>query len=225
MESFFSLLFALLFLTMIGDFILSTFWVPFYYRFGIPLFRRTFKLIDAPSDLEKHIPSLEAQLQPSWGRAGVVFRAISTNELAFRHSLKRNSRNVVHGRVHYDAFNQQLTMTGHLYFPLLLFPFFALPFTYVDPFNIMFFVVAILIVIINGVMQRSNYGRIAAALEKTLQITPWSDDFDGSSSYDPLAPSPAKLPGLSTSELMLGFILLSMLILAGAVFAAYWFGR
>lgn len=226
MELFFPPFFFLLFFVLaIGEYILSAFWVPFYFQFGIPLYRQSYRLPDMPPDLGSHIPTLEAQLTSSWGRGAIVFRALGSHELAFRQNLIKNSRNAVHGRVLVDSLHQQVTITGYFYWTLLLFPLLFLTAGFMDFTVLPFFAFLLLIILISIIQQRKSYGRVATAIQKTLHATSGLGDAPEFTPYDPLTSSPSRLPGLSTTELVLVVVLLMMLLMTGAVFTMYWFSR
>ncbi|MCL4266365.1 MAG: hypothetical protein KJ069_24385 [Anaerolineae bacterium] len=226
MDTFFSpVFFFLLFIIAIGEFILSAFWVPFYFRFGLPLYRRNFQLPPTPTDLGQHIPTLESQLPRSWWQGAVVFRALGPHELAFRQHMIKNSRNALHGRVLFDPLSNQLSITGYFYWTLLFFPLAFLAMGFFELFFLPFIAFFVFILLINITQQRRSYQRVATAVQNTLSATPWHDAAHEPTSYDPFAPSPNKLPGLSTTELMLMVVLLMMVFSTGVVFAVYWLRR
>ncbi|HRQ41682.1 MAG TPA: hypothetical protein PLD25_27495 [Chloroflexota bacterium] len=226
MNSFFSLLFFfLLFIIAIGEFILSAFWVPFYFRFGIPLYRQSFQLPHAPADLGQYINNLESQLPRAWWQAAVVFRALGPHELAFRQHMMKNSRNALHGRVLFDPLSNQLSITGYFYWTLLFLPLSFLAMGFFELLFLPSIAFLVLILLFNIAQQRRSYQRVATAVQQTLGASQWLDHSPEPSPYDPFAPAPSTLPGLSTTELVLIGLLLVMLFITGAVFAVYWFGR
>ncbi len=229
MEPLFSpFLFFLFMAIAIGEYALSAFWVPFYFRFGVPLYRQTFHLPEAPADLGQHIPALESQLPRSWWQAAVAFRALGPHELAFRQHLLKSSRNALHGRVFYNPQQQQLTITGYFYWTLLLFPLPLLALGFFELFLLPFLAVFAFGLLFNVAHQRRSYQRVATAVQLTLGATQslaQPPESTSSTPYDPFAPTPNTLPGLSTTELLLIGVLLLMLLITGAVFAVYWFGR
>ncbi|MBX3060962.1 MAG: hypothetical protein KF770_31265 [Anaerolineae bacterium] len=222
---FFPPFFFLFFIIAIGEFMLSAFWVPVYFRFGIPLYRQSFQLPQTPTDLGQYIATLESQLPRAWWQAAVVFRALGPNELAFRQHMVKNSRNVLHGRVLFDPLNNRLSITGHLYWTFLLFPLLFLAMGIFELFFLPFIAFIVFILLINIAQQRRSYQRVATAVQNTLSATPWHDAAPEPTPYDPFAPSPNKLPGLSSTELMLMVVLGIMAFIAMAVFAVYWLGR
>lgn len=226
MDTFFSpIFFFLLFIIAIGEFVLSAFWVPIYFRFGLPLYRRNFQLPPTPTDLGQYIVTLESQLTRSWWQGAVVFRALGPHELAFRQHMVKNSRNALHGRVLFDPLSNQLSITGYFYWTLLFFPLAFLAMGFFDLFFLPFIAFFVFILLINIAQQRRSYQRVATAVQNTLSATPWHDATPEPPPYDPFAPSPNKLPGLSSAELMLMAVLGIMVFITVAVFAVYWFGR
>lgn len=226
MDTFFFPPFFFLFLIIaIGEFMLSAFWVPVYFRFGIPLYRQSFQLAHAPTNLGQYIPALESQLTRSWWKGAVVFRALGPHELAFRQHMVKNSRNVLYGRVLFDPLSNQLSITGYLYWTLIFFPLLFLAMGFFELFFLPFIALMIFILLFNIAQQRRSYQRVATAVQNTLGATPWHDAAPEPAPYDPFAPTPTKLPGLSSTELLLMVVLGIMVFITVAVFTVYWLGR
>lgn len=226
MEPFFSPFFFFLFIAIaMGEYALSAFWTPFYFRFGIPLYRQSFQLPHAPADLGQYITNLESQLPRAWWHGAVVFRSLGTHELAFRQHMVKNSRNALHGRVLFDPLSNQLSITGYFYWTLLFFPLVFLAMGFFELFFLPFIALMIFILLFNIAHQRRSYQRVATAVQNTLSATPWQDAAPEPTPYDPFAPSPNRLPGLSTTELVLVVVLGMMVFITAAVFAVYWLGR
>ncbi len=217
--------FFLFFIIAIGEFMLSAFWVPVYFRFGIPLYWQSFQLPQTPTDLGQYIATLESQLPRAWWHGAVVFRALGTHELAFRQHMVKNSRNALHGRVLFDPLSNQLSITGYFYWTLLFFPLVFLAMGFFELYLLPFIALMIFILLFNIAHQRRSYQRVATAVQNTLSATPWHDIAAEPTPYDPSAPSPNKLPGLSSAELMLMIVLGMMVFITATVFAVYWLGR
>lgn len=223
MEPFFPPFFFLLFVVAIGEFILSAFWVPFYFRFGIPLYRQSFRLAETPPDLDLSIPQLEQQLPRNWWQSGVVFRRLGPYELAFRQ--KFNSRNPLHGRLQFDPLNQELSITGYFYWTLFLFPLFILTLAFVELFFLFFLVFMILIVLINVAQLRANYGRIGQAVQNIFPTKNWSDPSQNLPGLDVFPTSKTKADGLTSTELLMILILILMVVVTVATFTVVWLSR
>jgi len=208
---------------VMGEYVLSAFWAPFYFRFGIPLYRQSFHLPDVPPELGQHVPALESQLPRSWWQGAVVFRALGRHELAFRQGITNGSRNAIHGRVLFDPWNQQISITGYVYWSFLLFPLLFLAMGFFELFFLPFVAFLLFILLINVIQQRKSYQRVATAVQNTLgAISPAPDSME-TAPLDPFAPSPNRLK-VSHTEWLLLVVLLLMLFVTGAVFAVYWFG-
>ncbi|MBK8987311.1 MAG: hypothetical protein IPM39_14750 [Chloroflexi bacterium] len=229
----FPLLFAVIFVLAISEFLLSSFWAPVYFRYGIPLLRRSYT-VPADLDLAAQIPHLETSLPRTWWRPGVVFRALSPTELAFRHRF--GTRNPLQGLVRLEPGHGRMTITGYLYSFYLVFPFLILFFVLVAgvPWLFLLFMAAVFAFTFG--LQRRHYAQIADIIAATVgaqpavgtavsrpsfppqstpykpdsQTTPWSPETN-----DPFAPKTSS-PGAGLSNLELLLIAL-LVVLAGAV--------
>jgi hypothetical protein len=235
-----SINFFFLFLFIVGavlvEWWLSTFWAPVYFRYGIPLYRRHFQTAVTAPDLNTFIPQLEGQLTHTFWQPSVVFRALGPQELAFRQSMKQNSRHrdIVRGRLQYEPISQQLTVTGHLYCPSLLFYlalFFSSQMLIASPF---FILLILTLLAISVATQRAVYKRVgsvvqtlfntqetAATANRTSWQEPaqsdWQSNLKDQENYAPNYPTtPQK--GLTQLEKVLILILILSLLLMGSIF-------
>ncbi|MCA9873873.1 MAG: hypothetical protein KC441_09465 [Anaerolineales bacterium] len=230
MNTFFAMTFPaavmLLVLGSVAEWILSLLWAPFYFRHGLPILQRSYT-VPVNLDLAAHIPQLEHNLQRSWWRAGIAFRALSPRELAFRNTS--GSRNPVQGLARLDAAHGRLTIAGYLYASYLLFPLLILPFLAggLMPLELFPFVLLLItaVLIMTILLQRRRYGEIMDTIARTVggqrqegETAVTSPDFTpevwGKPAYDPLAPT-ATQPGLSKLEAALIVILIALALAVG----------
>ena len=119
------LLIALAIVLGIADVIMYYFWVSFYYRYGVPLFRKSVKVSDCLSicaeELEEEYNYINSNSYIP--HEPVMFYELSSNEIAFRVDFFfRCSIPVIHGLVRIDEHEQTVSVTGYAnwyVFPLL----------------------------------------------------------------------------------------------------------
>ena len=208
----------------VGEFFLSTSWTPFFFRFGIPLYRKEFPVLGHISGLDEYIHDLESQVPRSWQQPAIAFKALSQQELAFRQ--KFGQRNPAHGHLNYDPRRQNLSLTGYLPWSSLLFPVIFLLALMWAPFEAIFlFLFVFLALFAFGIlMAHRNYGRISKAITHTFQeqiTTETTSNFPQAQSveYEPYTPtydhesgSPSSLTKQTSNSNRLILILIVMLV-------------
>jgi hypothetical protein len=232
-NSFFAIILVLV-VASVGELILASLWAPFYFRYGIPLLRRSYT-VPADLDLTAQIPRLERSLPRTWWRPFIVFRQLSATELAFRNGF--GSRNPLQGLVRLEPGNGRLTISGHLYTSYLLYPLAFVPFLLNGfmPAIFLLFLAAAFVFAIG--MQRRHYEQIASVIAETLggqrgddtavsptplsfpqnpvTYKPGKQETWSPETNDPFAPTPrSPNAGLSKIELLLIVVLV---VLAAAV--------
>ncbi len=162
-------LFVFIMLITVGEFFLSMSWRPFFFRVGIPLFRKEFSTVGMLQPMERYIGELEAQLPRSWWQPAVVFKAISPSELAFRQ--KFGQRNPVRGLLLYEPTRQRLSLTGYMPWATLISPFAFIVILLWAPFAAVFLFLFVFIIGVSFaiLMSRMHYGRIEQAISSTFQ--------------------------------------------------------
>mgnify|MGYP006921588347 CR=1 FL=1 len=214
-------------LLTVGEFFLSASWMPFFFRFGIPLMRKEFQMLTAVSSLEEYIGPLESQLPRSWQQPAIAFKALGSDELAFRQ--KFGQRNPAHGHVVYDRMRQKLLFTGYLPWSTLITPFIFVFILLWAPFEAVFLFLFVFMAILGfGIlMAYRNYGRIAQVIETTFQeqiatdsmLTPelqtplYEPEVYEQTSYDPYLPTNQQKSANNNTQIML----IAVLIGVGAV--------
>ncbi len=140
-------------------------------------------------NLEPHIVELEGQLPRTWQRAAIVFKALSSNELAFRQKFGQR-RNATYGLLAYEPQRQVLTFKGYLPFSVLVFPVFFIIFLLMGPFPFPSFFLLFLLLIMgfSVVFQHRNYGRIADIIQQTFQKEITTDEIVTMPEYQPYDP-------------------------------------
>jgi hypothetical protein len=112
------------------ELILTRFWVPFYFRKGIPLFRRSFRFSEGTSiPIDFLTENLSSNFQsPSWLRLHNIFHIISNCEIAVRDAwfLKPNIT-TMRGFIRIDNEKRKITVIGYLnWYVLFVLCFFPL---------------------------------------------------------------------------------------------------
>ncbi len=103
----------LLFITAIIELILSATWNPYYFRHGLPIFRRMYSVVSTfpkPSTQE-----LEAQFRGQF-RHPILFRKLSPSEYAFRYSFFHfglSATPLMHGMLRWDDTSGLVSVTGY----------------------------------------------------------------------------------------------------------------
>lgn len=110
-------------LAAIAGTIMSVHWSPWYFRHGLPLYRRrlSFHLGDSLESLEYQLSfTMQGRLGPS-----MVFKSISQCELAFREKYWEphivTAPDIMHGLIRYLPESQEVVVTGYLNWSWLVF--------------------------------------------------------------------------------------------------------
>ena len=203
--------FALILVFSLGEFLLSSMWMPFFFRFGIPIYRQEFRLMNSLGSLDVHIAELEEQLPRTWQRSAIAFRALSSNELAFRQKFGQR-RNQTYGLLAYEPQRQVLTFKGYLPFSVLIFPVFFLIFLLMGPFPYpaLFLLFLLLMIGFSVVYQYRSYGRIAQAIQHIFQKEITTDEIVTLPEYQPY--DPFTTPSSTQSQLPVNTILMVVLL-------------
>ncbi len=221
--------FIALFLLAIGETLLSLFWAPVYFRHGIPLLRRAYT-VPGSLDLVAQIPRLEQNLRRTWWRPGVVFRALSPTEIAFRQAF--GTRNPLQGIIRVEPARNLITVSGHLYNLYLFLPVVLIVFVMgnvTSLFSVLPFAIFALALVFGLAMQYRHYAQIAQIIQDTLGASPSSTNqavtigqptyfptTEEKFSYTGIASNPTKpTTGFSTAEVIL-LIVIATLGLAAA---------
>lgn len=239
-----SIIFLILFMAVtLAEFFLSSSWTPAYFRFGLSLYQTQFKLADVDVDLTGLIPQWEKQLRRAWAQPAVAFKAIGNDELGFRQ--KFGQRNPVHGRVYFDPRKQTLTITGYLYWSIIVFPlWFTFLFTMIGikewTFLLAFVGLNFFLLTTMIITQRRSYSRISRVIRDTYrsQIVSYADTIEPvpyvftedtppaePQPYDPITtssdyPAPPKSE-TNWLENALIFTLIVLIFLAGLLFTFF----
>ena len=162
---------VILIIISVGEMMISGFWLPIYYQYGVPLFRKEYSLMAMP-DLAAKIPELEQKLKRSFWRPSVVFHVLNKNEIAFRNNF--GSKNALSGLIRLDPNRGRMYVTGHLYWTLLLSPFILILIGISSPMSMQIFFLLFLLIIftISFGMQRYHYTQIAAIIMETAVAKP-----------------------------------------------------
>ena len=216
-----------------GEFFLSASWMPFFFRFGIPIMHKEFQMLTAVSSLEEYIGVLESQLPRSWQQPSIAFKALASDELAFRQ--KFGQRNPAHGHLVYDRMRQKVSFTGYLPWTTLVTPFIFVFILLWAPIEAIFFSLFVFMAILGfGTLNAyRNYGRIAQVVATTFEARDEAEEtktsefqsqlyepepYEPESNYDPYSPSNPKTSGTDNTTIIIIVALVgvvSMLIAAG----------
>jgi len=230
---------GLIVVVSLGEMAISGMWLPAYYRYAIPLFRKEYPLPTMP-DLAAKIPELEQQLKRSAWRPSIVFRALDGNDIAFRNNF--GSRNAMSGLIRLDPSQSRMRISGHIYWTFFLTPLMFMMMVVIFPmsFFVLIFLLAIFVMVFG--MQWYQYSKIAAVIvatavsteempsdfldsnlpdsepiiKKPLETVTYESEFD---EYKPTKPQ----SGLNNTELTL-IIVLMALVAVGVVAAILLFG-
>lgn len=92
-------------------------WKPSYFRQGIPLYQKHLHLNKKLMEFESYLEPLEEHLQQKHPHPPILFKLLSSNELAFRqeivHGKKSDFRFFMHGLIIANPLEQQLSMIGY----------------------------------------------------------------------------------------------------------------
>lgn len=155
-------------ITSMAEMVISSMWLPAYYQYAIPLFRKEYPLTMMP-DLAAQIPELEQKLKRSAWRPSIVFRALNANEIAFRN--KFGTRNAMSGLIRLEPNQGRMRISGHLYWTFFLTPILFLVMMLMFPISAFFLLFILVIFVMTFGMQRYQYGKIAAVIAETAVST------------------------------------------------------
>lgn len=155
---------VLIALASLAEMAISSMWLPAYYRFAIPLFRKEYSLTTMP-DLAARIPELEQKLKRSAWRPSIVFRALDGNDIAFRN--KFGTRNAMSGLIRLEPNQGRMRVSGHLYWTFFLTPLLFFMMVLLFPISPFFLLFMLAIFVMTFGMQRYQYGKIAAVIAET----------------------------------------------------------
>ncbi|MBE2223871.1 MAG: hypothetical protein IAF02_20190 [Anaerolineae bacterium] len=217
----------------LGEMVISGMWLPAYYRYSIPLFRKEYPLTMMP-DLAAKIPELEQKLKRSMGRRAIVFRALNANEIAFRNNF--GSRNAMSGLIRLQPDQGRMRISGNLYWTFFLLPFIFFLTMFTFPLSAFFLLFVVAGFMITFGMQRYQYGKIAAVIVATAvtaepidtntayyaskpeKIVPEeSYPSEYKANYAPYNTPNSPQSGLNRTEIMLLVILAALIVIAGAL--------
>jgi hypothetical protein len=233
----FPLMIGLIIIASLGEMAVSSLWLPAYYQYAIPLFRKEYPLMTVP-DLAAQIPELEQKLKRSAWRPSIVFRALNANEIAFRN--KFGNRNAMSGLIRLEPNQGRMRISGHLYWTFFLMPILFLVMMFVFPFSGFFLLFMLAVFVMTFGMQRYQYGKIAAVIAETavstslvqsVSVEPTNlnptlyeprETVSYKPEYDPFTTEKSK-SGLNNTEMIL-IIVLMALVAMGAVAAILLFG-
>jgi hypothetical protein len=170
MSEYLPFIFPMLLVVFVGVSVAELFvaglWLPFYFRFGIPLFRQSYPMTYKP-DLAAKIPELEQTLKRSMWRPSIVFRPLNNHEIAFRYKFGSRN-NPVAGLISLEPAQGRMTITGNLYWTYLFMPLLFLSFpAWGGRMTGLFFLFVIGIMIFTIGLQRYHYSQIAATIVET----------------------------------------------------------
>jgi len=112
----------LTFATAIAEIIMSGRWLPFYFRNGIPLYLKSFQVMEPPTlsadDLSRKFSSGIA--------APIIFHRIRNDEIGFREKAFSfrlfNYTPIMHGLIHVDQSKYTVKMVGYANWTTIIFP-------------------------------------------------------------------------------------------------------
>ncbi len=161
MEEFF--LYLIIAVTL-SEFIISAFWAGAYFRFGVPVYRRTINIKKLRTGLADE---LERNQRPGAARP-FIFRAISLKEIAFREKMYGlywlDYLPVMRGLIHVDKNGRNVQLTGIINWYALLLPVFM--FLLIRSSNELIFVAAIMaLLFVIYLFQRHRFDKICELLE------------------------------------------------------------
>lgn len=124
---------------MFIELLLIRWWVPVYFRKGIPLFKKSFLFNEEQSfsSTELHI-----DLSVKFHRTilpPIIFRNISDHEIAFRESFLRfpiSRISIGHGLIRIDNIKREVTLIGYPFWSIFCLIFFFILFIITDPLHL-----------------------------------------------------------------------------------------
>jgi hypothetical protein len=231
MNEFFLIVFALIMVFSLGENAVSAMWLPAYFRYGIPLFRKEYPLTTMP-DLAAQIPELEQKLKRSGGRSSIVFRALDTHEIAFRN--KFGTRDGISGLIRLEPNQRRMRISGNLYWSVLLIPVMFLAGAANGFISVFFAIFISAIFVMTFGRQRYQYGKIATVIRETAvsaepltmnnsepswaEPTPKTPDqpITYAPDFDPYQPSKPQA-SLNNTEITLLILLVALIVIAGVL--------
>jgi hypothetical protein len=103
----------ILVIVIIAELLMSGAWFPFYFRTGIPLFRRSFRFFEQPAIFADNLAAAFAGfLEP------IIFHSISLHEIGFREKflglrLSFSFTAIMHGLIRIDNSQHEVSVTGY----------------------------------------------------------------------------------------------------------------
>ncbi len=178
----FPLMIGLIVLVSLAEMAISSMWLPAYFQYAIPLFRKEYPLTMMP-DLVGQIPELEQKLKRSAWRPSIVFRALNANEIAFRN--KFGTRNAMSGLIRLEPNQSRMRISGHLYWTFFLTPLLFLVMMFMFPISGFFLLFILAMFVMTFGMQRHQYGKIAAVIAETAVSTSLGQSVSAQNSVEP----------------------------------------
>jgi hypothetical protein len=162
--------FIILIIIVIAELIMSGRWFPFYFRTGIPLFRRSFSFLEQPTISPE---TLSEKFHSSFIDP-LLFRAIGPHEIGFREKFLSfrlfNYTPVMHGLIRVDQLQHKVTVIGYANWFVIFFAatFIAihLPFAQSEVHYLPLSIVVFIYLAILYVIQTVRFNRIFKTLEK-----------------------------------------------------------
>ena len=112
-------------LLVVGESLLAAFWIPAYFRSGIPVFRRDYRLAGHPGALD--LEAVATHFRGEGRLPDLVFREIGRGEYAFREAMvwigRARHMPVMHGRIVIHPTQATISVVGHLKWFALALPF------------------------------------------------------------------------------------------------------
>ena len=158
-------------ITVIAELIISGRWLPFYFRTGIPLFRRSFRYTEHRAISPN---SLSDEFTGGGITVPLIFRSIGPNEIAFREkffSLRLfGYTTVMHGLIRVGNAQLQVSVTGYAnWFPLVFsatFIYMAVSFSGPDIRYLLLLFLFVLLTILY-LIQFVRFSKVFRMLERT----------------------------------------------------------
>ena len=126
-----SYLFYLIFVFLIIEFILNSTWNSWYFRQGIPIYRKNYTL---PKDMTILAQRIQSKWIPDGWKLNLTFKDIAENEVAFREEIKFfvigfQYAPVMHGLIRRNSKPNGVEIVGYLNWSAIVFAVFFLAIT------------------------------------------------------------------------------------------------
>ena len=162
---------GVLLVAWIAEILLRSFWVPVYFRYGLPVYWARYRITEFPSDMDAVRRRLEGKLFPPKVYDRQVFEPIGLHELAF--ALVTNPKLMLHGRIKFDHNKDECVFTGFCPWSLMfiILSLFVIAFEIIYPINLLSFVCGgflIFLVWLGIATLRNAYGRLSNAVQDVL---------------------------------------------------------